>query len=132
MLHDEVTEICGESHKRGRKSRYRRAGSEKGSIAWDGAKIPVKRPRVRTEADEIPLETYLALRDYDFLNKDMMKLLIRGISTRDYSEVKKKWDDDLGLSKSSASRAFQKASQKNLDKINGSGVVIFQHIIYSA
>lgn len=27
MLHDEVSEICGESHKRGRKSKYRRAGS---------------------------------------------------------------------------------------------------------
>ncbi len=65
------------------------------------------------------MESYDALRDYDLFSDEVQQLLIRGISTRDFSELTQKLDEDLPLSKSSASRAFQRASQRDLDEING-------------
>ena len=47
-----------------------------------------------------------------------MEMVVHGISTRNYSTVVKSWEDDLKLSKSSVSRAFKRASQKDLDNIN--------------
>jgi transposase-like protein len=50
---------------------------------------------------------------------ELPRLLIRGVSTRDFTGLTDKLDDDLPLSKSSASRAFQRASQRDLEEIDG-------------
>ena len=65
------------------------------------------------------MEAYDALRDYDLFSDEVQRLLIRGVSTRDFSELTEKLDEDLPLSKSSASRAFQRSGQHDLDEING-------------
>ena len=119
MFQQEVQFLCGPRYQRNREADAHRAGNEEGSIYWDGQRQPVRRPRARDDGGEVKLESYQALRDYDVLSDEVQQLLIRGISTRDYSEVTKKLDQDLPLSKSSASRAFARASQKDLDQING-------------
>ena len=118
LFQDEITALCGPRHARDRDAEAVRGGSEKGSILWDGKRMPVRRPRARDEDAEVTLESYAALNDYDLFSDEVQQLLIRGISTRDFSEVTRKLDDDLPLSKSSASRAFIRASQKDLDLIN--------------
>ena len=118
LFQDEITALCGPRHARDRDAEAVRGGSEKGSILWDGKRMPVRRPRARDEDAEVALESYAALNDYDLFSDEVQQLLIRGISTRDFSEVTRKLDDDLPLSKSSASRAFIRASQKHLDLIN--------------
>ncbi len=119
LFQQEVQALCGPRYKRDRQAVASRAGSEVGSVYWDGKRQTVRRPRVRVGSHEVNLESYPALRDYDALSEEVQQLLLRGISTRDYSEVLKKLDEDLPLSKSSASRAFTRASQKDLDLING-------------
>ncbi len=119
MFEQEVTALCGPRYARNREARDARAGSEQGSIYWDGRREPLRRPRVRDGQGEVRLESYDALRDYDLFSDEVQELLIRGVSTRDFSELTKKLDEDLPLSKSSASRAFQRASQRDLDEING-------------
>lgn len=119
MFQQEVEALCGPRYERDRQATAHRAGSEAGSVYWDGKRQGVRRPRVRVGSHEVNLESYQALRDYDAMSDEVQQLLLRGISTRDYSEVKKKLDRDLPLSKSSASRAFTRASQKDLDAING-------------
>ena len=119
LFQQEVEALCGPAYERHRASVAYRAGSETGSVYWDGKREAVRRPRVRSGSHELNLESYQALRDYDALSDEVQQLLLRGISTRDYSEVKKKLDAELPLSKSSASRAFTRASQKDLDLING-------------
>jgi transposase-like protein len=119
MLEQEVTALCGPRYARNRDAEEARAGSEQGSIYWDGRREPLRRPRVRDGQGEVRLESYDALRDYDLFSDEVQQLLIRGVSTRDFSELTEKLDEDLPLSKSSASRAFQRASQRDLDEING-------------
>ena len=118
LFQDEITALCGPRYERQRKAEAVRGGSEKGSILWEGKRMPVGRPRANDEDGEVLLESYAALNDYDLFSDEVQQLLIRGISTRDFSEVTRKLDDDLPLSKSSASRAFIHASQKDLDQIN--------------
>ncbi len=119
MFEQEVTALCGPRYARNRDAEDARAGSEQGSIYWDGRREPLRRPRVRDDQGEVRLESYDALRDYDLFSDEVQQLLIRGVSTRDFSELTEKLDEDLPLSKSSASRAFQRASQRDLDEING-------------
>ena len=119
MFDQEVEILCGPRYQRGREAEAARAGGDKGSIYWDGRRQPVRRPRVRRSQGEVHLESYDALRDYDLFSDEVQRLLIRGVSTRDFSELTEKLDEDLPLSKSSASRAFQRSSQRDLDEING-------------
>jgi transposase-like protein len=118
LFQDEIAALCGPRYARQRDAEAVRGGSEKGSILWEGKRMPVGRPRANDEDGEVLLESYAALNDYDLFSDEVQQLLIRGISTRDFSEVTRKLDDDLPLSKSSASRAFIHASQKDLDQIN--------------
>jgi len=118
LFHDEIAALCGPRHARQRDAEAVRGGSEKGSILWEGKRMPVGRPRANDENGEVLLESYAALNDYDLFSEEVQQLLIRGISTRDFSEVTRKLDADLPLSKSAASRAFIHASQKDLDQIN--------------
>ncbi len=119
LFQDEITALCGPRYARQRDAEVVGGGSEKGSIMWEGKRMRVGRPRANDGDGEVLLESYAALKDYDLFSDQVQQLLIRGISTRDFSEVTRKLDDDLPLSKSSASRAFIHASQKDLDRING-------------
>jgi transposase-like protein len=119
MFLDEVEALCGPRYQHHREAQAWRGGHEQGSIYWAGQRQAVERPRVRNQKGEVHLESYGALRDYDLFSKEVQDLLLRGVSTRDYSDLVRKVDEDLGLSKSSASRAFVRASQKDLDAING-------------
>lgn len=119
LFRDEVEELCGPRYRRNRGAAAERGGSERGSIYWEGQRRQVRRPRVHDGDGEVELESYGALRAYDLFSQEVQGLLLRGISTRDYSEITEKLDQDLGLSRSSASRAFIRASHKDLDEING-------------
>lgn len=119
MFQQEVEALCGPRYLRQPETKAARAGSEQGSIYWDGQRQAVRRPRVRDDAGEVPLESYQALRDYDLFSDEIQQLLIHGVSTRDFSAVTRKLDEDLPLSKSSASRAFQRSSRRDLDELNG-------------
>lgn len=119
MFEQEVEAVCGPRYERGRDAEAVRAGSEQGSIYWEGRREPIRRPRVRDANGEVQLESYTALRDYDLFSDEVQQLLLRGVSNRDFAELTQKLDDDLPLSRSSASRAFVKASLKALDEING-------------
>ena len=45
--------------------------------------------------------------------------MVRGVTTRNYDEALGKLSDGLGLKNSAVSESFQRASQKDLDAING-------------
>ena len=119
MFDQEVATLCGPRYQREREAEAARAGGEQGSIYWNGRRQPVRRPRIRGGKGEVHLESYDALRDYDLFSDEVQQLLICGVSTRGFSELTEKLDEDLPLSKSSASRAFQRSSQRDLDELNG-------------
>jgi putative transposase len=95
-----------------------RGGSEKTSIMLDGSMQSLMRPRARNANGEVTLRSLAKLRDRELLDQQMQAKLVRGVSTRNYEAVVADFAGKTGISKSSVSRAFKRASQKDLDQIN--------------
>lgn len=118
LLEQEVTALCGSPYSRKPEDGYYRGGSEESSLVIDGGRVSFRRPRVRKDGKEASLQTLEKLRDQDLLDSEMHQRMLKGVSTRDYSEVITGVADKTGISKSAVSRAFVRASQKSLDEIN--------------
>jgi putative transposase len=118
IMQDEVAILCGKAfqHKKGELA-YR-AGSEMGSIALNGQRTEIRRPRVRRDDAEIPLNTYTKLHCMENITEIVFKMMINGVSTRSYDAVLQKFENDLGVSKSAVSRQFIKKSREYLNEFN--------------
>jgi len=106
-----------------------RHGTENGSITLGGRRVPVRRPRVRTVADddhsarEVPLETYTTLAATDLLAEGIVARMLAGISTRRYpvalEPVGDQVDQDAqATSKSAVSRRFVAATAERLAELH--------------
>lgn len=118
LFKDEMKNLCGQPYSRKPKDACRRGGNEDGSVYLNGQRVKVKKPRAHNNQGEVAIESYQALKDFDLLCEEVARLLLRGVSSRDYQEAITKIEGGLGLKKSSVSRAFLKSSQKDLDKLN--------------
>lgn len=119
LLEQEAELLCGQPYARKNGELCHRGGSEETSIIADGVRYAVRRPRVRDERGEVALPVLAKLRDRDLLDEQMLSRMVRGVSTRNYEEVINGYAGKLGVSKSTVSRAFVRASQKDLDALNG-------------
>ena len=121
LVEDEVLSLVGEPWSRKGDSPLRRNGSTTSSIYLDGQPCLLPRGRVRDRklGTEVPLQTVLALGSRDALDVDVKRLLVRGVSTRNYDEALGRLSEGLGLKRSAVSAAFVRASRKDLDELNG-------------
>ncbi len=119
IFQEELETVCGKSWSRKDTDQPRRGGSEKGSVYFEGKRVPVTYPRVVDESGSHALEAYHAMRDFDLFSEEIQQGLIKGLSTRDYSQVVGKMAEGTGISSTTVSRAFVKASKKSLDQITG-------------
>ena len=120
IMKDEVAELCGEPYERDmlHLGRYKRWGSNPGSIRIRGERVPIRVPRVRdVEAgQERPLESYLKLHRPTVGDQDKVtESILLGLSQRDYNRVARTYADSFGPSASSVSRTFQERSAKALE-----------------
>lgn len=83
----------------------------------EGAKYGIRRPRVRQGNREATLPTLTKLQHQDLLDEQMRQRMVLGVSTRNYEQVINGYSEKLGVSRWSVSRAFVRASQKDLDRI---------------
>ncbi|MEX3583774.1 MAG: transposase, partial [Burkholderia sp.] len=91
-------------------------GSQPGRIVMDERKLRVQRPRLRDKrGKEVPIPAYTQLRDDEQLTQRMYDIMVSGVSTRKYDEALPEMAHTIGISKSSVSRQFVKASKKKLD-----------------
>lgn len=111
--------LCGKPWVRKEPGQGRSGGTERGSVYLAGQRVPVTYPRVVRADSSRALDTYQALRSHDLLDPEVQAKLMRGVSTRDYSEVVTKIAEGTGLGKDTVSRAFIRASKKSLEEING-------------
>ncbi len=118
LLEQDVEALCGLPYARKNDELCHRGGSEESSIVVDGVRYAIRRPRVRDGRGEVELPMLSKLRDRDLLDSQMLSRMVRGVSTRDYEDVIGGYADKLGVSKSTVSRAFVRASQKDLDALN--------------
>ena len=113
-LDKEVTALCGERYERKNEEVGRRHGSNPGSVRLGGQKIGIEVPRVRGERSEIPLRSYGKLQEETVANDLLLRRVLYGISCRNYEKASESIPGALGLSSSSVSRCFVKASTKKL------------------
>lgn len=120
FVEQEVLEYCGK--KGSRESAYHRHGFD--PHAWGyflGQTLPIEKQRVRAKdgSGEADLHHYKALHDPELMSEEVMKHMLRGCSTRNYDEAITHLSGKSGTSKSTVSKIFVKASQKDLDELNG-------------
>ncbi len=117
VLQQQVLELAGGRYDRKDPGQpLRRWGKQKGSVYLGDQKVPIEVPRVRDTAAgaEVPLDVYKALQSPRELDEGMLLRVIKGISCRNYKACAQAVPETFGMSASSVSRRFVKASAKKL------------------
>ncbi len=119
LLDDEVKALAGERYSRKETERGRRHGSNPGTVALAGQRVPIRVPRVRSiEGGEIPLRSYEALSHGGEVNDLLLKRVLYGISCRNYESAAEAIPGAIGLSSSTVSRGFIQASAAKLRELS--------------
>lgn len=117
MLQEEVTALCGPSHRPVPGAEYRRAGSERGSCYDGGRQEKILRPRVRrrqgdgSECEHV-LTSYAAMRTPSNNAAAVVRTLHAGMSTRSQA-----WASEGVMSKSAASRHWIEATAAKIAEL---------------
>ena len=119
-LEAEVTALAGE--------RYRRTGGQPGLVRWGqqpgsvyllDQKLPIAYPRVRDRVhkQEVPLPTYGRLREPRAADVGLFRKVLHGLSCRNYEACAEALPEAFGLSASTVSRRFIRASSLALQRL---------------
>ena len=116
-LQNEVSRLAG--HKYSRKDSAnpnRRWGSQQGSVYLSDQKVPTPVPRVRNVLadEEVSLQSYHHLQRPRQMDDGLLLRMIKGIATRSYKDCAEAVPEAFGLSSSTVSRRFIKASAQKL------------------
>lgn len=116
-LQTEVIRLTGEKNSRkGSKTANRRWGSQPGSVYLSDQKVPIQVPRVRdVEANvEVPLDVYHRFQRPRGMDDGLLLRMLKGIATRSYETCAEAVPEAFGLSSSTVSSRFIKASAEKL------------------
>ena len=116
LLEEEVCTLAGAWYSRKSSTLSgRRSGSNPGSVRLAGQRHPLRIPRVQHVAGgEIPLQSLAHLRGTGRLDEVLLKRVLYGISCRNYEAAAAAVPGAIGLSSSTVSRTFVRASAKHL------------------
>jgi putative transposase len=110
-------DTAGHKHQGKRTGDIRWHGKQTGLIPLGRQKIRVVKPRLRDKnKGEVAIPAYEAMLANSVLGQRLITLLMRGISTRAYKEVVPEMAETVGVSKSSVSREFIEATEKQMAK----------------
>ena len=115
-----VAELAGPRYRRGPEDRrYYRWGAERGSVYLADQKVPVRVPRVRdVHADrEVRLGVYERLQEPRASDAPLLGRILRGLGCRNYRETAALVPEVFGLSASTVSRRFIRASAAKLQAL---------------
>ena len=119
VLEEEVCSLAGARYARKTPELLgRRHGSNPGSVQLAGQRHPLRIPRVQHQhGGEIPLDTLEQLRGTGQVDELLLKRVLYGISCRNYETAAAAVPGAIGLSSSSVSRTFTRASVKQLQAL---------------
>jgi transposase-like protein len=121
LLQEEVGRLAGERYSReGGIHGYARWGGQQGSVYLADQKVTVPVPRVRDtrRGQEVPLSTYARLQDARRADNAALRKVLKGLSCRDYESCVDPVAETFGLSPSTLSRRFKRASAKKLQELS--------------
>ena len=116
-LQQEVEGLVGPWYARGAgRPGHVRWSKERGSVYLLDQKVPVTYQRVRDQRGntDVPLATYRALQQPRQLDEGVLRRVLHGLSCRRYRECAEAIPQAFGLSASSVSRRFIRASERKL------------------
>ena len=119
-LQDEVQHLAGAPYAReGRRPGHVRWTPQRGSVYLADQKIPIAVPRIRDRLrnQEVPLETYQRLQQPRDLDTGLLHKVLGGLSTREYERCAEAVPEAFGLSASTVSRRFTRASGRKLREL---------------
>ncbi|HEX7630454.1 MAG TPA: transposase [Candidatus Methylomirabilis sp.] len=117
VMQAEVAHLAGARYSRtGGQPNCVRWGRQPGSIFLADQKLPVTVQRVRDQArrQELPLQSYQQLQTPRHADGGLFRKVLAGLSCRDYAASAEAVPEAFGLSASSVSRRFIRASAKQL------------------
>jgi putative transposase len=120
LLQQEVTALAGARYQRGGGvPGYGRWGSQPGSVYLADQKVAVTVPRVRNvrRDQEVPLTSYQSLRQPRRAEEAAVRKILKGLSCRDYEACVEPVAETFGLTASSLSRRFKRASARKLAEL---------------
>ena len=120
VLQQEVTVLTGLRYQRsGGQPSYARWGSQRGSVFLADHKGAIEVPRVRDRGhdQEVPLATYQSLREPRRAEEAALRKVLKGLSCREYEACVEPVAETFGLTPSSLSRRFKRASARKLSEL---------------
>ena len=116
IMDNEVRQLAGERYqRRTQEQQPYRWGHEKGFLVVDGQKVPIQRPRLRSEKGrEESLGSYELFRRSEPLDADVWDELMLGLSTRNYAQAVREFTEAYGIEKSAVSEHFVRTSREKL------------------
>ena len=119
-LKADVERLAGERYRReGRLPGHVRWTPQRGSVYLADQKIPIEVPRVRDllRNQEVPLPTYERLQAPRALDAGLLHKVLGGLSTREYERCAEAVPEAFGLSASTVSRRFKRATARKLREL---------------
>ena len=120
LLQQEVCQLAGDRYSRaGGLPGHARWGSQRGSVYLADQKVAIATPRVRDtrRGQEVSLAAYQALQNPRRAEDASLRKVLKGLSCRDYEPCVDAVSETFGLSASSLSRRFKRASGKKLAEL---------------
>ena len=122
LLQKEVRSLAGERYQRERPLPGRvRWGRQRSSVYLSDQKIPIMAPRIRDLRTnlEVPLTSLERLQTPRSMDTGLFKRVLKCLSCRDYEECAEAVPEAFGLSSSTVSRRYIRASAKKLKELLG-------------
>jgi transposase-like protein len=117
ILQQEVQTLAGPRYARGDGAPHVvRWGRQRGSVYLADQKLPIRVPRVRNRQAglEVPLQSYTQLQQPRAADEGMLRRVLYGLSCRDYRVAAEAVPEAFGLSRSSVSRRYIRATARQL------------------
>ncbi|MGB9627547.1 MAG: IS256 family transposase [Thermodesulfobacteriota bacterium] len=119
VLEQEVRQLAGERYKRDGLPGHDRWGEQGGSVYLLDQKLPIMVPRVRNQHDgkEVRLRSYERLQEPRNGDEGVLKRILHGLSCRSYEACAEVVPEAFGLSGSTVSRRYIRASARQLKRL---------------
>jgi transposase-like protein len=119
VLEQEVRSLAGERYKRQGVEGYDRWGKQWGSVYLRDQKVPIPVPRVRDRqgGKEIRLRSYERMQEPWNGDEGVLKRILHGLSCRNYERCAEAVPEVFGLSGSTVSKRYIRASARELKRL---------------
>lgn len=121
VLRLSATEVAGSKHQGKQGGDVNWHGSQSGTVQLSDRKVKVNRPRLRRKrggkGSEVEIPAYRSLNMPGRMGRQVLNVLMKNVSTRNYRKVIPEMAKTVGVSRSSISREFIESSEEQLREL---------------